>query len=792
MSTIPTYNLSSIQTFIEKARDQYVKAVTQTLPFEEWKCLAYPNLFSSAPKFHVNLVDYSKPVRISPTGVELLKIINKHRLEIDDIKVTYPPDQQDGELTKLFKRIFVPTKEFTIDKPFTIKGEFIDHGENKQIDVPIWFNTTLSGVNVRLGFDNLDASTPGAVQLGDKPVHMLLGGTTGSGKSVALNDIICSMLLEYAPWELSLVLADFKIVELSRYANRIPTPHVKLVAATGSTEFALSTFKYLTDEMEARQKVFTACGVQNIKDFRKKFDLVMPRILLIADEFVQMFENVKIAEEKGSDNADELKSSIKNAISAVARLGRSQGVHMLLSSQNMDGVLDEQTAGQFSAGACLKATANVSKTLIGNDGGSRIEVRGRAYTNLDKTVPDSPNTLVRVPFIESEAKIVNGVEQKTYLLQLLEQMASLAASVGYDEKPFYYNENDTVPRKELYDALAECMKYIQNPDEGDTVRNEIYTSDTFARIPLGKELAYTKEISYPLSLQFRREHNLLINADDALTKISILRTVGECLAFYANKFVVLSADAALQRQANLEEYATRENIKLLTDITGKLPTKYINLAQTRRQYLELQSMFDTDSSGQWSDDIALSFAYNRIKQRSAPSLQQLKDVISGNYSDLVTVEPVEDFFKQQQPNLQEDTLLFYSQVGAKFVSLKKTFAVASKNFTQRVSSRSFESMVIWWLGIDNFEDIRISDVRRAIANYLNYSSTVGMFNVIVPSLKCEGLGDICTSCNFVLERCSKQFFIDAEITPKAININENSYQVFDRMLRTNKIVRLYS
>ena len=792
MNTIPTYDLSSIQTFVEKAREQYVKAVTQTLPFEEWKCLAYPNLFSSAPKFNVNLVDYSKPVRISPTGIELLNIINKHRIEIDDIKVSFPPDQQDGELTKLFKRIFIPTQEFTVEKPFTIKGEFVDHGENKELDVPIWFNTTLEGVNVRLGFDNLDASTPGAIPLGDKPVHMLLGGTTGSGKSVALNDIICSMLLEYAPWELSLVLADFKIVELSRYANRIPTPHVKLVAATSSTEFALSTFKYLTDEMEARQKVYTACGVQNIKDFRKKFDLVMPRILLIADEFVQMFENVKVAAEKGSDNADELKSSIKNAISAVARLGRSQGVHMLLSSQNMDGVLDEQTAGQFSAGACLKATAGVSKTLIGNDGGSHIEVRGRAYTNLDKTVPDSPNTLVRVPFIESVPQIVNGVEQKTYLLQLLEQMASLAASVSYKEEPFYYNETDTIPRKELYDALAECIKYIQNPDEGDPIRNEIYTADTFARIPLGKELAYTKEISYPLSLQFRREHNLLINADETLTKISILKTVGECLAFYADKFVVLSADTALQRQTNLEEFADREKIKFASDTTGKLPMKYINIAQTRRQYLELQSLFDTNGSGQWSDDIALAFAYNGMSQRSAPSLQKLKDAISEDYSDLVTAETVEDFFKQKQPNLQEDILLFYSQVGAKFVSLKKTYAVLSKNFTQKVSSRSFESTVIWWLGIDNFENVKSSDVRRTIANYLNLSSTVGMFNVIVPSLKCEGLGEICTSCNFVLERCSKQFFMDAEITPRAININGNSYQVFDRMLRSNKIVRLYS
>lgn len=792
MSTIPTYNLSAIQGFIRDAKDAYEKAVTQTLPFEEWKCLAYPNLYKNPNKFRVKLVDYSKPVRISPTGIELLKIIDEHRLELDEIKMSVPPDQQDGEMTKLFRKIFTPVKEFMVNGPLTIDGEIEENGKLQHIKVPIWFNTTLAGVNVRLGFDNLDASTPGSVPLGDKPVHMMLGGTTGSGKSVALNDIICSLLLEYAPWELSLVLADFKIVELSRYANRIPTPHVKLVAATGSTEFALSTFKYLTDEMEARQKVFTACGVQNLKDFRKKFDLVMPRILLIADEFVQMFENVKTATEKGSENADEIKSSIKNAISAVARLGRSQGVHMLLSSQNMDGVLDEQTAGQFSAGACLKATASISKTLIGNDAGATIEVRGRAYTNLDKVVPDSPNTLVRVPFIESEAKVIDGVEQKTYLLQLLEVMNTKAKELGYGNEPFYYNENDTIPRKQLYDALAECIEYMQNPDEGDQIRNALYKEETFARIPLGRELAYTTALSYPLSLQFKRNHNLLINADDNIIKISMLRIVGECLAFFASKFVIASADIAIYRQANLEEFAKRENISVVVDTTRKLPIKYMKMTQTRKQYLELQNLFDTESSGQWNDKVALSFAYSRCAQRNPPPLDSISKMLADKYSELVTAEDVRKFIETNTTNLQEDILNFYVQVCGMYVTLYKTYAKLSNNFTKKVCSRSFESIVIWWLGVDNFENITVRDNRLAVRDFFTDCSTVGIFNVIIPSLKCEGLGDICTACNFVLEKCSKQFFIDAEVTPRAININENSYQVFDRMLRTNKIVRLYS
>lgn len=793
MSIIPEYKLEDIQRFMNLAVKGKDKALAQSLPFEEWKCLAYPTLFKNPDKFNVSLMDYSKPIRVSPTGQELLKIVDAHRKELDEIRTNYPADQQDAQITELFRSIFKPVYEINIKEPVTIPGTLVERGETINMMVPIWFNTTISSVNVRLGFDNLDASTPGAIPLGDKPVHMLLGGTTGSGKSVAINDIICSLLLEYPPWELSLVLADFKIVELSRYANRIPTPHVKLVAATGSTEFALSTFKYLTEEMTARQKIFTAAGVQNLKDFRKKFDLCMPRILLIADEFVQMYENVKVAVEKGSDNADELKSSIGNAISAVARLGRSQGVHMLLSSQNMDGVLDDQTAGQFSAGASLKATGPVSKTLIGNDAGAGIKVKGRAFVNLDKTVPSSTNVQVRVPFIESEAKVVDGKETKTYLLELLETMNSLAEQVNYRSEPFYYNENDTIPRQYFYDALAECKAYMNNPDEGDNIRNEIYKDITFARLPLGKELAYTTQLAYPISLQFKKEHNLLINADDNITKLNIIKLVAEGLSYFANKFVIVSADIVLYRQCNLESIAKKRSLLVDTFTTGTAPEHYLNMVNIRTQLLDLQNIFDTSSNGNWDSTLALEYVYNLLASKYATPLYLIKDSIDKNYSELLNPDViVDEFVKERMPNLEADNLVFVTTVLSKLVSFYKTFRTMTHNFSERLCSRSFSKIVVWWLGIDNFTNIATADVRGPILNYLSSSCQVGIFNVIIPSLRCDRVSSLCEACNFILEKCNKQFFTDASISPKTININENSYQVFDRSMRSHTIVRLYS
>lgn len=789
MSKIPIYKLTEVQNFMSRAKKQYEKIMSQPLDFEEWKCLAYPTLLREPERFEVTPIKFGEPIRIAPSGMELLKILEQHTEEINAIKTTVSADQQDAEITKLLKQLFKPKMEFTLAEPLTIPGTFIDRGKQVTLDVPVWFNSTVKCVNVRLGFANLDASTPASVPLGDKPVHMMLGGMTGSGKSVALNDIICSLLLEYPPWELSLVLADFKIVELARYANRIPTPHVKLVAATGSTEFALSTFKYLTDEMNARQKVFTAAGTQNLKDFRKKFNLCMPRILLIADEFVQMFENVKIAVENGSENADEVEKSIKNAISAVARLGRSQGVHMLLSSQNLDNTLDEQTTGQFAAGASLKATPSVSKALIGVEDGKNIRFKGRALTTLDKTGTGAL-TQVRVPYIESEPKVVDGVEQKTYLLSLLETLNGLATSLDYKSEPFYYNEQDTIPKKFYYDSLAECKRYMENPDEGDSIRNELYKSQTFARLPLGRELAYTEELAYAISLQFKKEHNLLINADDNITKVNIVRLIGEGLAAYSKKFVIAYSDVALYKQANLEEFAG-DAVSVEVDSTGGVPLKYLNMAQSRRELLNVQGLFDTKSEGHWDDEQALVFEYNLLKSSRSLPLAEVQEILQGKYADLVNGD-IERIFSEANTKLEGSDLDFVESLLAKWRSLRSTYAALSNNFTQRLSSRSFASIVVWWLGVDGFENIQVSDVWKSVQAYLSSSCQVGIFNVLVPSLRCDKISPLCAACNFILEKCGKQFFVDAEITPKIPNINENSYQVFDRSVRTHTIVRVYS
>lgn len=177
-----------------------------------------------------------------------------------------------------------------------------------------WFNTTDTGINLRPGMP-LDSS--GEIQndpdkpiiLGQDGVHGLVAGTTGSGKSVFLNHLISTMMLEYPAWELDLYLIDFKKVEFSMYLSNkeLQAPHVNVVGATEEMDYVLSIFRYLRACLNDREKLFQALdgqsiqnGVTNIKniaDFRSfgrdilQKNIVLPRMLLIIDEFQQLFIN---------------------------------------------------------------------------------------------------------------------------------------------------------------------------------------------------------------------------------------------------------------------------------------------------------------------------------------------------------------------------------------------------------------------------------------------------------------------------------------------------------------------
>ena len=290
----------------------------------------------------------------------------------------------------------------------------------------MWFATTENGIELHPGL--IDKKDPEAVTLGDDCVHALMAGRTGAGKSIALHAIISGLMQEYAPWELNINLADFKIVELSKYGNgKNKAPHVAKIAATDSMEYVLSIMYDMYENMEIRQKVFAALGIQKLSDYRKKFNVVLPREILIVDEFQQMYE---LATQKQIGIIDRL-------IKMITKLGRATGYHLFFTSQSMTGTVSSDTIANFKLRLCLSANEDISNRVLGNKAASELTgTKGKGYLIAnDEGGAKDYNKEYQVPLL------VENEDSSGDLADILRISAELAKRVGFDKDLDFYKED---------------------------------------------------------------------------------------------------------------------------------------------------------------------------------------------------------------------------------------------------------------------------------------------------------------------------------------------------------------
>ncbi|MGL5379327.1 FtsK/SpoIIIE domain-containing protein [Clostridium sp.] len=192
--------------------------------------------------------------------------------------------------------------------------------------------------------------------------HGLIAGQTGSGKSTLLHTIILSGVKNYSPDDLNIYLMDFKEgIEFKLYA-KYNIPHIKLIALESQVEFGESILEFMVREIQERGKLFKANEVENLKGYVQKTGKKIPRILLIIDEFTNLFTTSQGAQ---------ITRHNAQLMNKIINQGRAFGVNVLMASQTIkntsDTTLAPETIEQMAVRIGLKCSAMDAAALMGHD-----------------------------------------------------------------------------------------------------------------------------------------------------------------------------------------------------------------------------------------------------------------------------------------------------------------------------------------------------------------------------------------------------------------------------------------
>lgn len=242
------------------------------------------------------------------------------------------------------------------------------------------FQQASGGIPVGLGKDIADM--PVITDLAKMP-HLLVAGSTGSGKSVCVNTLISSILFSRKPDEVKLILVDPKMVELSVY-NGIP--HLMLPVVTDMNK-AAAVLRWAVREMDARYMTLATAGVRNVASYNKQNPTKsMPLILIIIDELADLMMT----------NPD-----VEESIDRLAAKARAAGIHMVLATQrpSVDVITGKIKANVPSRIAFTVATQIDSRTILDQAGAERLLGRGDMLFN-----PIGANKPIRIQgaFISDE------------------------------------------------------------------------------------------------------------------------------------------------------------------------------------------------------------------------------------------------------------------------------------------------------------------------------------------------------------------------------------------------------
>ncbi|MDP8212548.1 MAG: DNA translocase FtsK [Candidatus Zapsychrus exili] len=283
------------------------------------------------------------------------------------------------------------------------------------------FKNSDSKLMMALGKDI--SGSPMIADLAEMP-HLMIAGTTGSGKSVCVNSIIMSMLLRASPDEVKMVMVDPKMVELARY-NGIP--HLLSPTVTDPKK-AASVLAWVVGEMENRYKKLSKEGAHNIKVYNET-EFRLPYIVVIIDELADLMQVSA--------------KSVESSITRIAQLSRAVGIHLILATQRPSvDVITGVIKANFPARISFKVASKVdSRTVLDMNGAEAL--LGKGDMLLIKPGDAKPargqGNFIKEKEISKVIQFIKDQQEASYDNSILEKQKS-GAILGSDEKDEYYDE----------------------------------------------------------------------------------------------------------------------------------------------------------------------------------------------------------------------------------------------------------------------------------------------------------------------------------------------------------------
>jgi len=440
----------------QKVIDNLQKPRQEDLPFNEKS-----TEITSKYKFKLPSIIYLK----SPTKAEQEKKLNENKIDEDTLEKILLDFGVEGKIKKVSKGPVVTLNEFEpapgikVSKIINLSEDIARNTSSESaristipgsstigIELPNSSreNVFLSEIISSSNFTKKDIKLPIALgkSISGIPVvedlaampHLLIAGTTGSGKSVCINTIILSLLYKHGPDKCKFILVDPKMLELSTYEG---IPHLLCPVITEAKR-AASVLGWVVKEMESRYRLMTRVGVRNIDGYNAKHKLPMPYIVVIVDE---MSDLMLVASKE-----------IEGYIQKLSQMARAAGIHIIMATQRPSvDVITGTIKANFPTRISFQVTSKIdSRTILGEQGAEQLLGKG------DMLYMSSANRMVRIhaPFVsENEIEKINNYLRSQAEPDYVDEILNFA-----DEKEIGQNLLENENQDELYSTALEIIK----------------------------------------------------------------------------------------------------------------------------------------------------------------------------------------------------------------------------------------------------------------------------------------------------------------------------------------------